>query len=99
MKGMSWYERVKCYAEGGAAMAYCYTQILPMIYNDHASTIFLVVPKILGQKLPNIPFKFASSIPRSFSIELLPSLLPIGLPSRGVPNTHATMHICTRNHV
>lgn len=31
---MSWYERAKCYADGKAAMAYCYTQILPMIENQ-----------------------------------------------------------------
>ena len=30
---MSWYERAKCYADGQAAMAYCYTQILPMVEN------------------------------------------------------------------
>ncbi len=34
---MSWYERAKCYAEGKAAMAYCYTQILPMIENQPES--------------------------------------------------------------
>ena len=26
-------------------------QVLPMKYNDHASTIFLVIPKVIGQKL------------------------------------------------
>jgi multiple sugar transport system substrate-binding protein len=31
---MSWYERARCYADGQAAMAYCYTQILPMIENQ-----------------------------------------------------------------
>ncbi len=30
---MSWYERARCYADGQAAMAYCYTQILPLIEN------------------------------------------------------------------
>ena len=34
---MSWFERAKCYAEGRAAMAYCYTQIMPMFENDPAS--------------------------------------------------------------
>ena len=28
---MSWFERARCYADGHAAMAYCYTQILPLI--------------------------------------------------------------------
>ncbi|MGH1477524.1 MAG: hypothetical protein ACRBM6_02150 [Geminicoccales bacterium] len=27
---MSWYERARCYADGHAAMAYCYTQIMPL---------------------------------------------------------------------
>ncbi|MDU8913946.1 ABC transporter substrate-binding protein [Aestuariicoccus sp. MJ-SS9] len=31
---MSWYERARCYADGQAAMGYCYTQILPMIENQ-----------------------------------------------------------------
>ena len=30
---MSWFERARCYADGHAAMAYCYTQILPLIEN------------------------------------------------------------------
>ena len=34
---MSWYERARCYADGQAAMAYCYTQILPMIENHPES--------------------------------------------------------------
>jgi multiple sugar transport system substrate-binding protein len=34
---MSWYERAQCYASGHAAMAYCYTQIMPMFENDPAS--------------------------------------------------------------
>ena len=34
---MSWYERAKCYADGHAAMAYCYTQILPLIENQSSS--------------------------------------------------------------
>ncbi|MCY4462344.1 MAG: extracellular solute-binding protein [Albidovulum sp.] len=37
---MSWYERAKCYAEGHAAMAYCYTQIMPMFLNDPASPAY-----------------------------------------------------------
>jgi len=37
---MSWYERAKCYAEGGAAMAYCYTQLLPLIESDLTSPAF-----------------------------------------------------------
>ena len=37
---MSWYERAKCFAEGGAAMAYCYTQILPMIESQPASPAY-----------------------------------------------------------
>jgi len=32
---MSWYERAKCYADGHAAMAYCYTQIMPLF--EHRS--------------------------------------------------------------
>ncbi len=31
---MSWYERAQCYAAGHAAMAYCYTQIMPMFESD-----------------------------------------------------------------
>ncbi|MCP4384337.1 MAG: extracellular solute-binding protein [Hyphomicrobiales bacterium] len=31
---MSWFERAQCYAEGRAAMAYCYTQIMPAFEND-----------------------------------------------------------------
>lgn len=31
---MSWYERARCYADGHAAMAYSYTQILPLIENQ-----------------------------------------------------------------
>jgi len=34
---MSWYERARCYAVGGAAMAYCYTQIMPMFESDTKS--------------------------------------------------------------
>lgn len=34
---MSWFERAQCYAEGRAAMAYCYTQIMPMFEADPAS--------------------------------------------------------------
>lgn len=34
---MSWYERAQCYARGEAAMAYCYTQIMPIFENDPAS--------------------------------------------------------------
>jgi multiple sugar transport system substrate-binding protein len=34
---MSWFERARCYAEGRAAMAYCYTQIMPMFTDDPAS--------------------------------------------------------------
>lgn len=30
---MSWYERARCYADGKAAMAYSYTQILPLVEN------------------------------------------------------------------
>jgi multiple sugar transport system substrate-binding protein len=37
---MSWYERAKCYAEGNAAMAYCYTQILPLIEGQPTSPAF-----------------------------------------------------------
>ncbi len=31
---MSWFERARCYADGGAAMAYCYTQITPVFESD-----------------------------------------------------------------
>lgn len=46
---MSWYERAKCYSEGRAAMAYCYTQIMPMFLNDpqspaHGKTGFALHP-------------------------------------------------------
>ena len=37
---MSWYERAKCYADGQAAIAYCYTQIMPMFLNDPASPAY-----------------------------------------------------------
>ena len=51
---MSWFERAKCYAEGHAAMAYCYTQILPMIENQPNSagsgrTGYLPHPSARGQ--------------------------------------------------
>ncbi|WP_193176912.1 extracellular solute-binding protein [Oricola nitratireducens] len=50
---MSWYERAKCYAEGHAAMAYCYTQILPMVENQpnspaHGRTGYLPHPSAPG---------------------------------------------------
>ncbi len=34
---MSWFERARCYAKGEAAMAYCYTQIMPMFESDPTS--------------------------------------------------------------
>lgn len=51
---MSWYERARCYADGHAAMAYCYTQILPMIENQPTSpgfdrTGYLPHPSARGQ--------------------------------------------------
>lgn len=51
---MSWYERAKCYAEGHAAMAYCYTQIMPIFLNDpaspaHGRTGFAPHPSVAGQ--------------------------------------------------
>ncbi len=51
---MSWYERAKCYADGHAAMAYSYTQILPMIENQphspgHGRTGYLPHPSARGQ--------------------------------------------------
>lgn len=51
---MSWYERAKCYASGEAAMAYCYTQILPMIENapnsqGHGRTGYLPHPSARGE--------------------------------------------------
>ena len=51
---MSWYERAKCYADGQAAIAYCYTQIMPMFLNDPASpaygrTGFVPHPSVAGQ--------------------------------------------------
>ncbi len=51
---MSWYERAKCYSEGRAAMAYCYTQIMPMFLNDpkspaHGKTGFTLHPSASGQ--------------------------------------------------
>jgi multiple sugar transport system substrate-binding protein len=50
---MSWYERARCYAEGQAAMAYCYTQILPLIENHTKSacsgrTGYLPHPSVTG---------------------------------------------------
>jgi multiple sugar transport system substrate-binding protein len=50
---MSWYERARCYAAGEAAMAYCYTQILPMIEGQSDSpakgnTGYLLHPSIEG---------------------------------------------------
>lgn len=52
---MSWYERAKCYAQGQAAMGYCYTQILPIIENDPTSpacgrTGYLPHPSGPGQR-------------------------------------------------
>lgn len=52
---MSWYERARCYAQGQAAMGYCYTQILPIIENDPASpaygrTGYLPHPSAPGQR-------------------------------------------------
>lgn len=52
---MSWYERAKCYAEGNAAMAYCYAQIMPMFLNDpkspaHGRTGFALHPSARGQQ-------------------------------------------------
>ena len=34
---MSWFERARCYSDGRAAMAYCYTQIMPMFLGDASS--------------------------------------------------------------
>mgnify|MGYP006273035421 CR=1 FL=1 len=34
---MSWFERARCYADGAAAMAYCYTQIMPIFESDAES--------------------------------------------------------------
>lgn len=50
---MSWYERARCYAEGRAAMAYCYTQIMPMFASDpdspaHGRTGYALHPAVPG---------------------------------------------------
>ncbi|WP_368344693.1 ABC transporter substrate-binding protein [Pelagovum sp. HNIBRBA483] len=37
---MSWYERALCYAEGRAAMAYCYTQISQLYESDDQSPAY-----------------------------------------------------------
>lgn len=37
---MSWYERAKCYASGGAAMAYCYTLLASPFERDNASPAY-----------------------------------------------------------
>jgi multiple sugar transport system substrate-binding protein len=34
---MSWFERAQCYTSGHSAMAYCYTQIMPMFMSDPAA--------------------------------------------------------------
>jgi len=52
---MSWYERAKCYAEGQAAMAYCYTQILPMIENQPSSPGFGKTGYLPHPSAPGIP--------------------------------------------
>jgi len=50
---MSWFERAQCYAEGRAAMAYCYTQIMPMFDADpsvpaHGRTGYALHPSAPG---------------------------------------------------
>ena len=52
---MSWYERAKCYAEGNAAMAYCYTQILPMIENQTNSPGYGRTGYLPHPSAPGIP--------------------------------------------
>lgn len=52
---MSWFERAQCYARGEAAMAYCYTQIMPMFENDpaspaHGRTGFALHPAARGRR-------------------------------------------------
>ncbi|MGI9498828.1 MAG: ABC transporter substrate-binding protein [Geminicoccaceae bacterium] len=37
---MSWYERARCYADGGAAMAYCATLLAPLFELDHRSPAY-----------------------------------------------------------
>ena len=54
---MSWYERARCYADGQAAMAYCYTQILPMIENQPGSPGY--------GRTGYLPHPTAPGIPRS----------------------------------
>ena len=54
---MSWYERARCYADGQAAMAYCYTQILPMIENQPESPAY--------RRTGYLPHPTAPGIPRS----------------------------------
>ena len=54
---MSWYERAKCYADGHAAMAYCYTQIMPLFEHRpdspaHGKTGYLPHPP--ARDLPSI---------------------------------------------
>jgi multiple sugar transport system substrate-binding protein len=50
---MSWYERARCFADGHAAMSYCYTQLLPVIESDpgavaHGRTGYLPHPAAAG---------------------------------------------------
>jgi multiple sugar transport system substrate-binding protein len=52
---MSWYERAKCYADGQAAMAYCYTQLLPMIENRATSPGFGRTGYLQHPSAPGVP--------------------------------------------
>lgn len=50
---MSWFERAQCYSRGQAAMAYCYTQIMPMFESDpnmpaHGLTGYAAHPARIG---------------------------------------------------
>jgi len=51
---MSWYERAQCYAQGHAAMAYSYTQIMRVFYNNpespaYANTGYCLHPSAAGR--------------------------------------------------
>lgn len=54
---MSWYERARCYADGHAAMAYSYTQILPLVENRPDSPSY--------GRTGYLPHPAAPGIPRS----------------------------------
>lgn len=52
---MSWFERAECFARGGAAMAYCYTQIMPMFEDFSDSPAFEQIGFALHPSAEGVP--------------------------------------------